>query len=205
MIPNVLFDPEQLCRPLDWIGLFGRSGPLEVEVGCGKGRFLLARAAERPEVNFVGLEYARAYLRTLSERAERMGLTNIRAAREEAARFFRESVPDCSVTAFHLLYPDPWPKTRHHKRRLIRPDFLADLRRTLVPGALLNLATDHRDYFEWMLEHFAAFREAFEIESRAVENPGELAALVGRTNYEIKYAAAGRPLYFITGRRKGAG
>ncbi|MCG3197304.1 MAG: tRNA (guanine-N(7)-)-methyltransferase [bacterium] len=204
MNSTILFEPDQLSKPLNWTDLFGRSGPVEVEVGCGKGRFLLGRAMEHPEVNFVGLEYARAYLRTLAERAERLRLANVRAAREEAARFFQEFVPESSVSAFHLLYPDPWPKKRHHKRRLIRPDFLVDLRRALVPGALLNLATDHRGYFDWMLEQLAGFGESFEIEPRAIEGPEELATLAGRTNYEIKYAAAGRPLYFITGKRKGA-
>jgi tRNA (guanine-N7-)-methyltransferase len=200
---SVLFDPEPLPKPLDWALLFPHPGPLEIEVGCGKGRFLLARAEADPGYRFVGLEFARAYLLAVAERAARRNLRNVRVARYEAARFFRESVPDSSVSAFHLLYPDPWPKKRHHKRRLVQDDFLDDLRRTLCPGAVVNIATDHEDYFEWMMDVFGRWKGTFVMEPKILATPEELAGFEGRTNYEVKYAAAGCPLYFLTGRRTG--
>ena len=190
-------------EPLDWKRLFGQTGPIEIEVGCGKGRFLLERAGENPSGNFLGLEYAKAYFRMIADRARRHNLTNIRVARAEAFDFFSRFVPDQSVSAFHLLYPDPWPKKRHHKRRLIRDEFLAELRRTLRREAFINIATDHRGYFDWMCEHFEEWKGTFVLEKRVVSDPKELSRLKGRTNYEIKYIEQGRPLHFITGYRTG--
>jgi tRNA (guanine-N7-)-methyltransferase len=203
LLDKILFDPDALPKPLDWALLFPKPGPVEIEVGLGKGRFLLSRAAADPGSRFVGLEYARAYLMTVAERCAKGGLSNVRVSRCEAAAFFRESVPDSSVSAFHLLYPDPWPKTRHHKRRLIQDDFLRDLRRVLIPGAALNLATDHQDYYEWMVEMFDQWKGTFVMESKVLATQEELAAFSGRTNYEVKYAAEGRPLHFLTGIRTG--
>ena len=198
-----LFDPAFLWLPLDWESLFGTCGEIEIEVGCGKGGYLLQRAQQHPDRCFVGLEYARAYLLTMAERIRRRGIANIRVARCEAGYFFRECVPNASVSAFHLLYPDPWPKKRHHKRRLIQHDFLGDLRRVLLPGATLNIATDHAGYFEWMLEHFSAWKGTFVMESTVLSTPEEKAGFEGRTNYEIKYLKEGRTVHLLTGRRTG--
>ena len=197
------FDPEQISPPLDWSRLFGRSRPVEIEVGCGKGRLLLGLAEAHPERNFVGLEYARAYLLTVAERARKRGLSNVRVTRFEAGRFFREWVPDSSVSAFHLLYPDPWPKKRHHKRRLIQDEFLRELRRVLLPEAGLDIATDHEGYFEWMADHFRQWKGTFVMEPEVIAPVSDRRAFVGRTNYEIKYLAEGRTLYLLTGRRTG--
>jgi len=202
-VEPIRIDTGRFDVPLDWRKVFGRSGAVEIEVGTGKGRFLLDRAAKNPDRCFVGLEYARAYLNTLALRAVKRGLKNIRVTRCEAGLFFGELVPDCSVSAFHLLYPDPWPKKRHHKRRLIQRAFLADLRRVLVPGAILNIATDHPDYFEWMLDHFREWKGTFVIETKILSTPTERKRFAGRTNYEIKYLAEGRTLHLLYGRRTG--
>lgn len=202
-VQRVLFDPQRRAAPISWRHLFGQEGPVEIEVGTGKGRFLLERAQAMPETGFVGIEYARAYLMTVAERAAKRGLTNVRVTRCEASLFFREYVPDASVRAFHLLYPDPWPKKRHHKRRLIQHDFLKDLRRVLAPGAEINIATDHADYFRWMLEHFDAWKGTFVIRARVIRSETDRKGFVGRTNYEIKYLAEGRPIHLITGYRTG--
>lgn len=198
-----LFEPESMDRPIQWRDLFHREAEVEIEVGCGKGRYILSRAEAHPDRDFVGLEYARAYLLWLDQRAADRGLPNLKVARCEAGWFFRECVPDASVSAFHLLYPDPWPKKRHHKRRLIEDGFLAELRRTLRPGATINIATDHADYFEWMLEAFNRWKATFVMTPRVLASPEELQAFEGRTNYEVKYAAQGRPLHFLVGRRTG--
>lgn len=198
-----LFVPEDLERPIDWSTLFRTPGEVEIEVGCGKGRFLLGRAESEPHRNFIGIEYARAYILWLDERTATRGLTNLRISRCEAGWFFRECIADASISAFHLLYPDPWPKTRHHKRRLIQDSFLADLRRTLKPGGEINIATDHQDYFEWMLEAFGRWKGTFVMTARVLSSPEELKTHSGRTNYETKYAAEGRSLHFLTGHRTG--
>lgn len=188
---------------LDWKRVFGREGSVEVEVGCGKGRFLLEKAVENPEVNFLGLEYANEYFGVIAKRAKARGLRNVRVVRDEAFDFFRNRIPSQSVSAFHLLYPDPWPKKRHNKRRLIRSEFLHELRRVLAPGARINIATDHPDYFEWMSREFDQWKATFVLDRRVISDPRELGVLKGRTNYEVKYIAEGRPLHFITGHRTG--
>ncbi len=200
---GLLFDPDFLPKPLEWSTLFPQPERIEVEVGAGKGRFLLDRAATHPDTCFVGLEFARSYYRTIQERALRRGLTNVRLARAEGSQFFHESVPAASIHAFHLLYPDPWPKKRHHRRRLIQHEFLEDLRRVLVAGGELNLATDHEDYFEWMVLHFEVWKGTFVMEARTLDSPESCQGFVGRTNYEIKFLAEGRPIYLLTGRRTG--
>lgn len=200
---SIVFDPDLLSKPLDWKDVFQHPGRIEVEVGCGKGRFLLDRAATHPEDSFVGLEFARAYLLTIEERTHRRGLSNVRLARAEGRQFFWESIPDASIHAFHLLYPDPWPKKRHHRRRLIQHEFLEDLRRVLLPGGEINLATDHAGYFEWMVLHFEVWKATFVMEPRVIQTPEERAGFVGRTNYEVKFLAEGRPLYLLTGYRTG--
>jgi len=196
-----IFDPEDWPRPLVWEDLFRFQGPIEIEVGCGKGRFLLSQATQHPDTCYVGLEYARAYLLATAQRAAKLGLMNVRVARCEADSFCREYVKDASISAFHLLYPDPWPKKRHHKRRLIRHDFLAELRRVLAPGAILNIATDHSGYFEWMLEQFEAWKGTFLMEPRILSSPEDRKGFEGRTNYESKYLHEGRVLYFLEGTR----
>lgn len=201
--PGPIFDPRDYDLPLDWVRLFEKEGPVEIEVGCGKGRFLLERAARHPDRLFIGLEYARAYLETIAKRCSKRGLENVRVSKCEAAEFFRECIPPASLDAFHLLYPDPWPKKRHHKRRLIQQEFLAELRRVLKPGAEMNLATDHQGYFEWMVEHFDRWKATFVMAPRALITEKDRYGFEGRTNYEIKYLKEGRAIYLLTGRRTG--
>ncbi|MCA9450696.1 MAG: tRNA (guanosine(46)-N7)-methyltransferase TrmB, partial [Candidatus Omnitrophica bacterium] len=186
--------------PLHWPTVFrGSENPVEVEVGCGKGRFLIGRAQDNPDRNFLGLEYAKAYSRAIADRSIRKGLTNIRVVRAEGADFFRRFVPDHSLSGFHLLYPDPWPKNRHHRRRLLQTEFIVELRRPLKREAIINIATDHRDYYEWMCRHFDQWPATFVLEKRIVSEGEELRKLEGRTNYERKFIEEGRPLHFITG------
>lgn len=201
--PSVVFTPQSPGEQISFEKLFGRTGPVEIEVGCGKGRFLLNQASQQPERLYIGIEFAKAYLKTIDQRVVRHGLENVRATRYEAGRLFHWHLPDHSVSAFHLLYPDPWPKKKHHKRRLIQHRFLSDLRRVLQPGALINIATDHQDYFVWMEEHFAQWRATFVMQSRVISKRSELDTLEGRTNYETKYIAEGRTLHYLTGYRTG--
>lgn len=200
---EILFPKDLPAEPVDWLRLFGKEGPVELEVGCGKGRYLLERAADHPDRLFVGLEFARAYVLTIEKRARQRGLANIRLFREEAARFFHDCLGDRSLHAFHLFYPDPWPKTRHHRRRLIQDEFLADLRRVLVPGGIIQIATDHEGYFEWMARKFNQWKGTFLIEADIIDSPRKRHGLKGRTNYEVRFLEEERPLYFLNGQRTG--
>ena len=177
---------------MDLPSLFGSARPVELEVGSGKGTFLLARAAARPEVNFLGLEWARAYCHYAADRVRRAGLANVRMLRAEAAHVFRVCLAPASLLRVHVYFPDPWPKRRHQRRRLIQPPFLADVRRALLPGGQIIIVTDHLDYFRQIrrvLDHTAGLAPV--PMPRMADRDGEW---VG-TNFERKYIALGRAFY----------
>jgi tRNA (guanine-N7-)-methyltransferase len=185
-------------RPLDLPALFGNDRPVELEIGAGKGRFIVLAATAFPEVNFLGLEYARRYLLHAVERAGKRGLSNVRLAHAEAASFVRERLADGVMTAVHLYFPDPWPKQRHHKRRFVQPANLDQLVRVMRPSALLRIVTDHAGYAEWIAAELArhgGFRDAGE-EQALWDLPGMGDhTVLGVTNFEIKYRREGRPLH----------
>jgi tRNA (guanine-N7-)-methyltransferase len=177
---------------MDLAGLFGRSAPLEIEIGVGKGRFLREYATAHPEKNLIGIEKSRKWLVHADERLQKAGVTNARLFVTFAEQFLPRFIPDGSVAAYHVYFPDPWPKRRHHKRRLFGPWFLGEVARTLVPGGLIHLATDHADYFSVISEEV---RESAELglDFEKVER-GEFVS-----NFQAKYEEEGRPLYFLKG------
>jgi len=127
--------------------IFGCNRPLEVDIGSGKGRFLLARAAAHPEVNFIGIERQRRRVEKVASKAARAGLDNIRLLHAEICFALETLLPDHAVGTFYIFYPDPWPKRRHHPRRLINSDFLNLLHRKLQPSGRVHFATDDQAYF----------------------------------------------------------
>ena len=171
-----------------------RQQPMELEIGSGKGTFLVQQAQTEAGrgTNYIGLEWAKAFWRYAADRARRHGLENVRLVRAEAGAFVRNYVPDSTFRQVHIYFPDPWPKARHHKRRLVQAPFLRELDRVLTgPGATVRIATDHADYFAWMEEHAAKVADLFErlsFESPEAAGEGEL---VG-TNFERKYRREGR-------------
>lgn len=143
---------EELPRPWDPQALFGRDAPLEVEVGSGKGLFLAGAGAAHPEHNFLGLEIAQKYAKFAAARAAKAGLRNVVVAHGDALRVFRELLPDRSVAAVHVYFPDPWWKARHKKRRVLNEAFLSDVERVLLPGGRLHFWTDVEEYFQTTLD-----------------------------------------------------
>ena len=135
---------------LRWAEVFGYEKPVEIEIGIGKGRFLIDAALRREDVNYVGVEWAMKYVRMAHARCVRRGLSNVRFVRVDAREFVEFFVPSRSVSAYHIYFPDPWPKKRHHKRRLFDIEFLSEVERTLVQGGRLWLATDFGEYFDKM-------------------------------------------------------
>lgn len=181
---------------LDFAEIFGRSAAVHIEIGCGKGTFLLNEAGSHPEFNFLGVEQANKYYRYSLDRIGRWGLKNVRVVRAEAARFLDERIADGCVCCFHIYFPDPWPKRRHHKRRFFSSSNLDELVRCLEPGGTIKVATDHKEYFE-EIQHVIAARGGrlrqigfFPVTSAG---PGEW---VG-TNFERKYLKEQRPIYTI--------
>lgn len=167
--------------------LFRRTRPWEVEIGFGKGRYLLARAAAEPEVAFLGLEVAREYLNLAHERLRRRGLANVLLIGGEALSSLAAVLPAGFARAVHVYFPDPWPKGRHARRRLVQAGTLDLLLRPLAAGGRLHFATDHLDYglvARALFESHPSCRVS--VLPAWPEGP--------RTNYEIKYEKEGRPI-----------
>jgi tRNA (guanine-N7-)-methyltransferase len=184
---------EQLPRPWDAAALFGREAPLEIEVGSGKGLFLRAAAGARPEVDFLGIEVARKYAAFAAAGAAKSGLRNVVVVEGDALRIFQESVPDASVAAVHVYFPDPWWKARHKKRRVMRDSFLRDVERVLQPGGSLHFWTDVEEYFETTLELIAAGTTLLG-PLPVPETPAEH-DMAYRTHFERRVRMAGEPVY----------
>jgi tRNA (guanine-N7-)-methyltransferase len=184
-------EPVTAVDALDWRRVFGRDGRVEIEIGIGKGRFLLAVAAARPEVLHFGIEWSNEYLRIVETRAERGGLDNVRFIRADASDLVRRAIPVDSVSAYYVFYPDPWPKKRHHKRRFLQKANVDALARTLRPRGWLHVATDHDDYWrviEPLLDAHPEFAR-----QPAFGGPEFPLAVDGPlTNFEAKYEVEGR-------------
>ena len=184
-------DPERALRGLDWKDVFGSDGPVEIEIGIGKGRFLLESAALRPDVLHFGVEWANKYLRVAESRAAKRALENVRFVRMDARELVHRCIPSQSVATYYVFYPDPWPKKRHHKRRFFRKDTVEHVARTLADGGMLHVATDHSDYWETiepLLDEHAAFSRLPEFGGEEFPVPVDAPL----TNYEAKYRIEGR-------------
>jgi tRNA (guanine-N7-)-methyltransferase len=151
---------------LDLRALFGREAPCTLEIGFGNGESLLALAAAWPEQDFLGIEVHRPGVGHLMLRAEALGLTNLRIACRDAVEVLDQQLGDAALDAVLLYFPDPWPKKRHHKRRIVQPAFVDLVARKLKPGGRFRLATDWQNYAEQMLEVAGACR-ALENEFKA--------------------------------------
>ncbi len=192
-IDEVLLPPPGIGEVIDFHRMFGDDRPVEMEIGTGKGGFLLNRARALPDRGFLGIEWANKICRYAADRMVRWGVTNVRLMRADARHLLIHHVKPSCLTLIHIYHPDPWPKKRHHKRRLIQPDLVAAAATALVPGGRIAIQTDHADYFEQI-------RQVISGEPRLVEVPfdvPEAGVREGRvlTNYEIKYLREGRTMY----------
>ncbi len=194
--PSVALKPENLDGKIDFVRIFGRPGPVHIEIGTGKGTFLLNQARTQPGDNFLGIEWARKYYRFAVDRIGRWGLTNVRIIRTDAATFLADFIPDNSVECFHIYFPDPWPKKRHHKRRFICPANLEHLVRCLKTSGQLKIATDHADYFEVIKTVLATRNEKLHKIDFLPTAGAEASEWVG-TNFERKYLKDQRPIYTL--------
>ena len=183
-------DESLIHRPSSWVErlplgeLFAKTQPLEVELGAGDGSFLAQWAGAHPERNFIGVERLLGRLRKLDRKGRRLGLRNLRLMRIEASYFMEYLLPPGSLAALHIYFPDPWPKRKHRKNRLVNEAFVAAAARGLAPGGVVWLRTDHAEYFEQMTTVFGAAQEF-----RALETPPDLAAVV--TDFEREFNARG--------------
>jgi tRNA (guanine-N7-)-methyltransferase len=192
-------------REKGWAALYPElapGAPLVVELGFGRGEFLLARAAEAPALPHVGVEVSHKRVLKQARRLARLPLVNVRLLCAQAERVVAELLSPASVAEFWINYPDPWPKKRHHKRRLLQAPFVTALAERLVPGGLLHVATDHAEYAEEIAQLLAAeprLENLFAPAAFVREVPGRMA-----TAYELEWRAEGRPLHFFDYRRREA-
>jgi tRNA (guanine-N7-)-methyltransferase len=184
-----LWTPTDPPQPIDWPALFGNPNPVEIEVGSGKGLFLLTAATSCPVVNFFGIELAKKYALYAAGRLAVRKLVNAKMAPTDAGRVLRDSVPDASVQGVHVYFPDPWWKARHKKRRVFTPAFALSCRRILLPGGKLHVATDVEEYFGVMTGIVADLPEFRPLSPPAPAGGDYL------TNFERKARQKGQPVY----------
>ncbi len=191
---------EQVPVPWDVRALFARDAPLEIEVGSGKGMFLVRASGERTEHNFLGCEIARNYARLAAARLARAGREHAVMVEGDALRLFHEVLPAACAHAVHVYFPDPWWKQRHRKRRVMKPEFLADIQRVLEPGGILHFWTDVQEYFTATLALIA--------ECRGLLGPLEVAERPAtdefdyRTHFERRMRLHDQPVYRAEFRRQ---
>jgi len=179
----------QTSRISAWADIFANQRPVEIEVGFGKGLFLLEQSQNHPEINYLGIEIERKWVMFAAARLVRAGVANVRLVCTDARWFLHARVPDDSVQAVHVYFPDPWWKQRHRKRKLLTPEFAVQCTRVLRPGGLLHFATDVEAYFH---------ETAAMLAEQHLLTPAPDAALqsdAGITHFERKYRQEGRTIH----------
>lgn len=177
-----------------WV-MLANGWPLEVEIGCGKAKFLIARAEQFAQRYFLAIERAGKWMQIGAGRAAKINLENILFLRADAKEVLLRFIPEERVSTFHIYFPDPWPKRRHHKRRLINKDLIGLLHSRLSGGGWVQIATDDPAYFSLIKQAFHEEGPAWH--SRESVNQRFTGADAVKTNYELKYEAAGRDLYYL--------
>ena len=180
-----IYEPDSLTNLLPLEHMFPKQQTLEVDIGCGKGRFLVARASDHLQRNYLGIDRSSGRVRSTSRKVVRAGLSNVRLVRIEASYAVRCLLPEESVSTVYIFFPDPWPKRRHHKNRLFNQTFVDALYVSLCPAGVLHVATDHADYFQVITKLFLAdqrFETAPTLQPSAEEH----------TNFQLTFEARGR-------------
>jgi tRNA (guanine-N7-)-methyltransferase len=179
-----IFKPASYVERLDWARVFAKPQPVEVELGSGDGSFLAQYARLHPERNFLGVERLLGRLRKLDRKALRAGLENVALLRLEASYVIEFLIPKAGIEALHIYFPDPWPKRKHRKNRLINERFTEVVAEALKVGGIIYLRTDDLDYFDQM-------RRVFDANARfgKTETLAELAAVV--TDFERNFRLRG--------------
>ncbi|MBN2590155.1 MAG: tRNA (guanosine(46)-N7)-methyltransferase TrmB [Sedimentisphaerales bacterium] len=199
--PWVPLKQEDLDGKFDMVRIFGRTGPFHIEIGSGRGTFLLNQAQAHPGDNFLGIEWASRYYRYTVDKIGRWDISNVRLIRTEAASFIADFIPDNSVDCFHIYFPDPWPKKSHRKRRFICNSNLTNMIRCLKESGQIRVATDHEEYFEQMKSVFALSQDKLEEIDFLPTAGAETGEWVG-TNFERKYLKEQRSIYTIALKKK---
>lgn len=192
--PNELV-PADYFKELPLGEYFASDAPLEIDLGCGDGSFVLGMAEHYPDRNFLAVERLLGRVRKVCKRSQKMGLKNLKVLRLESLYTLEWLLPESCVDRLHLLCPDPWPKAKHHRRRLFQDPFLNAVVRVLKPGGEFLFKTDHEEYFEWSEEHLAAFDE---LERLSWEEDD---FFYPKTDFQIQWEAEGKSLQGLRSRK----
>jgi tRNA (guanine-N7-)-methyltransferase len=182
-------DLNAVAVPFDWRELFSRPAPVDLEIGSGKGAFLLDLAQQQPDRNYLAVERAAKYHKLTCDRTARRGIENVRLIRTTAEDLFSRLITPASISRLFVLFPDPWPKKRHHKRRLFTPSHVTAMARILVPDGELFVKTDHADYAEVISSSLASCPYFTAID------PSSAFAQLPTSGFERKYLVEGRQVY----------
>jgi tRNA (guanine-N7-)-methyltransferase len=182
--PTMIVELHSIVERLDPAQLFPRPQSLEIELGCGDASFLVEYARRNPEKNFIGVERLLGRIRKLDRKGRRAGLANLRGVRIESSYFLQYLLPPHSSSVLHIYFPDPWPKKKHRRHRLINENFPMLARDALAPGGMVYLRTDDKDYFQQMTEVFGSDKKF-----QKIETPDGLAELP--TDFEREFNARG--------------
>jgi tRNA (guanine-N7-)-methyltransferase len=181
---------DSLTQQLDLKKIFGRKTPLHIDLGCGEGSFLCALAQRLPGKNFLGIERLLGRIRSCARKAA--SLDNVRLLQMESSYAVRYLLPAGSVETFYLLFPDPWPKRRHHRRRIVTRDFLTCVHATLESNGVIYIASDHLDYFR-KIKEIARSTSGFAMVKLDVELPP--------SGFELIFRQKGAPIYWLALRK----
>lgn len=185
---SAIYTPPNWVERLDWKAVFDNEAPIEVDLGCGKGGFLAWAAANSLATNFLGVDRLLGRLRKVESKLKRRDIGNVRLLRIEGSYFVTYLAPPRSVAAFHIFFPDPWPKRRHHARRLINLELVDHLEMALASRGVVNLATDDADYF-------AVQQELMNSNGKFLESPALVLPEAAMTEFEKTFQDQGKPIY----------
>ncbi len=198
--PLIALKIEDLDDKIDFNRIFGRSAPVHIEIGSGKGTFLLNQANAQADINFLGIEWASRYCRHAIDRIGRWAIPNVKLIRTDAASFIANFLPEDCVQCFHIYFPDPWPKKRHHKRRFICSTNLEQLLRCLHRDGVIKIATDHAGYFQQIKDVIASQSKQLKTIDFLTTAGADEGEWVG-TNFERKYLKEKRPIYTLAAKK----
>ncbi len=199
--PGETLDPQALFVAIQPAAVQPSTRPITLEIGSGNGESLATMAAAAPERDFIGLDVHRPGVGHLLLLIEQQGLTNLRVLRADATALLASGLPAASLDRVQLFFPDPWPKKRHHKRRIVQPDFIAAVARALQPGGLFHLATDWTPYAEWMLSMLDDANALFE----NCAGPGQFSPRLAQrplTKFERRGQRLGHQVHDLIYRRR---
>jgi tRNA (guanine-N7-)-methyltransferase len=192
--------PETYVAPLDLLAIFGRVAPLRVDLGCGDGSFLCELAKLHPDKDFIGID--RLVGRVARACRKGAALENVRVLNVESSYAVDYLLPEGSVETFYLLFPDPWPKRRHQRRRIVTPEFLESIHRALVDNGLLRIATDQLDYFHQIERVAISKLDCFKQSScSGLEISSANDVDLPRSKFERRFTALGAPIYRLALRK----